>query len=68
MADKVFKKLRLVGCSEKSYQRAIETAVEKAAETVHGSSWFEVVEMRGAVRNGKIIEYQVTIDLGFKID
>ncbi len=68
MADKVFKKLRLVGCSEKSYQRAIETAVEKAVETVHGASWFEVVEMRGALRNGKIVEYQVTIDLGFKID
>ncbi len=68
MADKVFKKVRLVGCSDKSHQRAIEMAIEKSAETVHGASWFEVVELRGALRNGRIVEYQATIDLGFKID
>ncbi len=68
MADKVFKKVRLVGCSEKSYQGAIETAVAKASETVHGASWFEVVELRGSLRNGKVVEYQATLDLGFKID
>ena len=68
MADKVFKKVRLVGCSDKSYQKAIETAVEKASETFKGASWFEVVELRGALRNGKVVEFQVTLDLGFKID
>ncbi len=68
MADKVFKTVRLVGCSEKSYEKAIETAIEKASETIHGASWFEVVELRGALRNGKVVEYQATVDLGFKID
>jgi dodecin len=68
MADKVFKKVRLVGCSGKGFEKAIEAAVEKAAETVHGASWFEVVELRGALRDGKVSEYQATIDLGFKID
>ena len=68
MAEKVFKKVRLIGCSDKSYQKAIETAVEKASESVHGASWFEVVELRGALRNGKVVEYQATLDLGFKID
>jgi hypothetical protein len=68
MGDKVFKKVRLVGCSDKSYEKAIEVAAAKASETVHGGSWFEVVEMRGALRNGKVVEYQATIDLGFKID
>jgi hypothetical protein len=68
MADKVFKKVRLIGCSDKSYQKAIETAVEKASETIHAASWFEVVELRGALRNGKVVEYQATLDLGFKIE
>lgn len=68
MADKVFKKIRLVGCSEKSFEKAIDAAASKAAESVHGSSWFEVVELRGALRNGKVVEYQATIDLGFKVD
>jgi flavin-binding protein dodecin len=68
MADKVFKKIRLVGCSEKSFEKAIDAAASKASESVHGSSWFEVVELRGALRNGKVVEYQATIDLGFKVD
>ncbi len=40
----------------------------KAAETVHGVSWFEVVEVRGAAADGKVVEYQVTLDAGFKVD
>lgn len=68
MSEKVFKKVRLVGASEESYERAIAAAVKKASETLHGVSWFEVVEFRGAVRDGKPAEYQATIDVGFKID
>ncbi|MBZ5640293.1 MAG: dodecin domain-containing protein [Acidobacteriia bacterium] len=68
MGDKVFKKVRLVGCSDKSYEKAIEAAAAKAAETIRGASWFEVVELRGALRDGKVAEYQATVDLGFKID
>jgi hypothetical protein len=68
MAEKVFKKIRLVGCSSEGYEKAIQAAVKKAAESLHGLSGFEVVEHRGAVREGKILEYQVTIDAGFKVD
>ncbi len=68
MGDKVFKKVRIVGCSAKGYEPAIQSAVGKASESLHGASWFEVVELRGAVRDGKVIEYQVTLDLGFKVD
>lgn len=68
MGDKVFKKVRLVGCSDASFEKALDAAVAKASETLHGTSWFEVVELRGAVRDGKVVEYQVTADLGFKVD
>lgn len=68
MSDKVFKKIRLVGCSGTGYEEAIGVALAKAAETLHAVSWFEVVELRGAVRNGKVSEYQVTVDVGFKVD
>ncbi|HPC83465.1 MAG TPA: dodecin family protein [Thermoanaerobaculaceae bacterium] len=68
MSDKVYKKVRLVGCSSESVEGAINLALGKAAETVHGISWFEVVEVRGAVSDGKVLEYQVTLDAGFKVD
>jgi len=66
--DKVYKKIRVVGCAESSIEDAIALAIEKASKSVHGVSWFEVVEVRGAVRDGKPSEYQVTLELGFKID
>ena len=68
MGTKVFKKITVTGCSEQSYKEAIEAAVEKAAESVHGMAWFEVTEMRGAIQDGKPCEWQATVDVGFKVD
>jgi len=68
MSTKVFKKITVTGCSDESYKQAIEAAVEKAAESVHGMAWFEVTEMRGAILDGKPCEWQATIDVGFKVD
>lgn len=68
MKSKVYKKIRIVGCSEKSYEHAIEQAVKKASESVHGMSWFEVVELRGAVSGGKVAEWQATVEVALKVD
>jgi flavin-binding protein dodecin len=68
MADKVFKKISVTGCSDQSYERAIEVAVEKASESVHGLSWFEVKELRGGIAKNGGIEWQATIDVAFKVD
>ncbi len=68
MAEKVFKKIRLVGSSGDSFEKAVATAVQKASETLHGTSWFEVAQLSGAVRDGKIQEYQATVDVAFKVD
>jgi dodecin len=68
MKNKVFKKIRVVGCSSESYEKAIELAVKKASKTLKGVSWFEVAEMRGAVVNGKVCEWQATVDLAFKLE
>jgi flavin-binding protein dodecin len=68
MGDKVYKKIDVVGCSNVSIQSAIESAVAKASESLHGLSWFELKEIRGAVKDGKPSEWQVTLQLGFKLD
>jgi len=47
---------------------AIAVALGRAAETVHGISGFEVVEVRGTANDGKILDYRVTIDAGFNVD
>jgi dodecin len=68
MSDKVYKKIRVIGCSTESFDKAVTLAITKASESLHGISWFEVVEFRGAVKDGKPLEWQVTVDLGFKLD
>jgi flavin-binding protein dodecin len=66
MADPVFKKIEMVGTSPNSFAEATANAVAKAGETTKGMSWFEVVELRGAIAEGKVRQYQVTVRIGCK--
>lgn len=68
MSEHVYKKIELVGSSPKSIEDAIRNAIETAAETVRNLRWFEVVETRGHIENGKIAHYQVTLNVGFTIE
>jgi flavin-binding protein dodecin len=66
MAKDVFKGITIVGTSNESFSDAIQTAVERANQTIRALRWFEVREQRGAVRDGQI-EYQVTLEVFFKL-
>lgn len=68
MSDHVYKKIELVGSSTKSIEDAIRNAVETAGKSVRNLRWFEVVETRGHIEDGKIAHYQVTIKVGFTVD
>ncbi|HUT89579.1 MAG TPA: dodecin [Thermoguttaceae bacterium] len=68
MADPVYKKIQLVGTSTESFSDAAANAISKAAETLRNMSWFEVVEQRGSIADGKIQQYQVTVDIGFRVE
>jgi len=68
MADPVFKKIELVGTSETSFSDAAAGAIAKADESIRNMSWFEVVEQRGSIADGKIRQYQVTLRIGFRVE
>ena len=68
MKNNVYKLLEIVGSSETSIEDAISTAVAQANKTVRNMDWFEVVETRGHIENGKIGHYQVTLKIGFSIE
>ncbi|HEY7725484.1 MAG TPA: dodecin [Anaeromyxobacteraceae bacterium] len=63
-----WKKIEIVGTSSESFADAVRSAVKDAARTVRKMGWFEVVEQRGAVKDGKVLEFQVTVRIGFKIE
>ncbi len=63
-----YKKIEIVGTSPTSYADATRAAIDEAAQTVRHMSWFEVVEQRGAIRDGKVTEFQVTLRIGFRLE
>ncbi|NOT11144.1 MAG: dodecin domain-containing protein [Methylococcaceae bacterium] len=67
MPDHIYKKIELTGSSSVSIQAAIENAISKASKTIHDMRWFEVVETRGHIIEGKVAHWQVTIKIGFSL-
>ncbi len=64
----VYKKVEIVGTSKTSFAEAVKVAVAEAAKSIRHMSWFEVVEQRGAIKDGKVLEFQVTVRIGFKVE
>ncbi|HZT86544.1 MAG TPA: dodecin [Stellaceae bacterium] len=67
MDDHVYRVIKIVGSSEKSIEDAIQHAVSRAGQTLRNLRWFEVVETRGHIDQGKVQHYQVTLQVGFTI-
>ena len=68
MSNHVYKIIELVGSSPTSSDEAVRNAVTRAASTMHNLRWFEVVETRGHLEEGKIAHWQVTVKVGFTVD
>ncbi|MGY0216951.1 dodecin [Endozoicomonadaceae bacterium StTr2] len=68
MGVHVYKKIELVGSSTTGTDDAIRNAIAKAGESVKNMDWYEVVENRGHIADGKIAHYQVTLKVGFRIE
>ena len=68
MPEHVYKVVELVGSSEESVTKAIDRAISKAALSIRHLGWFEVVQVRGHIEDGKVAQYQVTIKAGFRLE
>jgi flavin-binding protein dodecin len=68
MPDHVYKTIELVGSSTRGMEDAVQKAIAKAAETVRNLRWFEVLDTRGHIENGKVAHWQVALKLGFTLD
>lgn len=68
MPDSVYKVVEVVGTSNESISKAIGRAIDKASTTLRRLGWFEVEQIRGAIENGKVKQYQVTVKVGFTLE
>ena len=67
MSEHIYKLIELVGSSPDSIEDAIQAAISRASSTLDNVRWFEVLETRGHVEDGKVSHYQVTIKAGFTL-
>jgi dodecin len=68
MSDHVYKHIELTGSSRTSIEDAIQTAIARASQTIRGMHWFQVMDTRGYLEEGKIAYWQVTVKVGFTLE
>jgi len=68
MNDHVYKTIELTGSSSEGADDAVRRAIEKASVSLHSLRWFQVLETRGVIEDGKVSYWQVTLKVGFTLD
>jgi len=63
-----YKVVELVGTSPMSFAEATKAAIAEASKSLRHMDWFEVVQERGRIVDGKVEEFQVALKVGFKIE
>lgn len=68
MDDNIYKVVELTGSSENGVEDAIQKAISRASTTLRNLRWFEVIQTRGHIEDGKVAHYQVTLKVGFTLE
>lgn len=68
MDNHVYKIMELVGTSDAGVGEAVENALQRASKTIRNIRWFETLNIRGSVEDGKVKQFQVTVKVGFTLD
>ena len=56
----------VIGTSDKSIEDAIDQAINVAGQSIRNLDWFQVSELRGHIKDGRVAHYQVALKLGFR--
>jgi flavin-binding protein dodecin len=65
MQNTVYNVIELTGTSTASIEDAVNVAIARANNSLENLSWFEVIETRGNIENGKVRHWKVTLKVGF---
>lgn len=68
MSTHTYKMVEIVGSSTDSIDDAIHGAIAQASATLRHLEWFEVVETRGHIVDGKVAHFQVHLKIGFRVE
>jgi dodecin len=66
--DHIYRVIELAGTSDKSIEDAVSSAIARANKTIRNLRWFELIQTRGNIENGRIAHFQVTLKVGFTME
>lgn len=67
MQDHVFKTIEITGVSTTSSDEAVRVAIAKASESIRHIKWFQIIDTRGYIENARVVDWQVTVKIGFRL-
>ncbi len=59
---------KITASSSKSFQAAVDEGLERANKTLRGITGIDVIGHTAKVKDGKVIEYRVTMNVAFVLD
>ena len=59
---------KITAASPTSFQAAVQEGLERANRTLRGITGLHVIEEKASVKNGKIDEYRVTMEVTFILE
>ncbi len=68
MTNHTYKVVEIVGSSPNGTDEAIRNAIAEASKTLRHLDWFEVVQTRGHLVDGKVAHFQVSLKVGFRLE
>lgn len=68
MSNRTYRMVEIVGTSPDGVDAAIRNGIARAAQTYRHLDWFEVVQVRGHLRDGEVDHMQVTMKVGYRLE
>jgi flavin-binding protein dodecin len=68
VSNRTYRVTEIVGTSPDGVDQAVRNGVERAGQTRGHLDWFEVLGVRGQVKDGRVEHFQVTMKVGFRLE
>ena len=66
MATSTYKIIELVGTSDKSWEEAVNTAIETAGSSLRDLRIAEITKLDVTIENGKVSSFRARVNVSFK--
>ncbi|MEI5675272.1 MULTISPECIES: dodecin [Nocardioides] len=68
MSNRTYRVTEIVGTSPEGIDEAIRNGVSRAGQTLRHLDWFEVLQVRGQIKDGAVEHFQVSMKVGFRLE